>query len=246
MKKLSLIAACAMSVAAFAGKETPILFSSTAVDHYADGTVVEDGEIYALVWTAAGKTFTMDANGNYNREDSKILGMGSLAKGGKCGSVIFVVDSDDVKGDGELAVYLFDTRVKGEDGKVSQVAYGTTGAVVAYNTYEKIAANIKVGGSTIVDPTTGGATGATASVTADPVVGTPATISGITVKAGQIYIDVENTIPAVRYTISGGSTPAAKDAILAEGVNGVANGKITLVVKDPGTCRFFKVVRSAN
>ena len=122
MKRLSLIAACAMSVAAFAGKETPILFSSTAVDHYADGTVVEDGEIYALVWTAAGKTFTMDANGNYNREDSKILGMGSLAKGGKCGSVIFVVDSDDVKGDGELAVYLFDTRVKGEDGKVSQVA----------------------------------------------------------------------------------------------------------------------------
>ena len=246
MKRLAMIAACAMSVAAFAGKEMPILFSSSAVDHYADGNVVEDGEIYALVWTATGKTFTMDAQGNYNKEDNKILGMGSLAKGGKCGSVIFVVDSDDVKGAGELAVYLFDTRVKDEDGKVSQVAYGKTGAVVAYNTYEKIAANIQVGGATEVDAQTGGATGATASLTADPVVDTPATISGITVKAGQVYIEVENTVPSIRYTISGGATPAAKDAILAEGVNGVAGGKITLVVKDPGNCRFFKVVRSAN
>ena len=55
-------------------------------------------------------------------------------------------------------------------------------------------------------------------------------------------ITVENVVPYVQYTVSGGKTPAAKDqADIATGLSRQA-GKITLTVANPGENRFFKVV----
>lgn len=244
MKKLSLIAACAMSVTAFAGMEKTILCSSTGPDRYADGTEVQVGEIYALVWTANGE-FSMDATGKPDTSKCEILGMVSTSKPGRCSPIIFVLnrESDDrVLTSGSISLYLFDTRVKNDGEEKPVVTFPKTGSVIAYNAYEKVAASVTINNGSICANT--GVTIDKDSVTADPVVVTPATISGITVKDGKVYVDVENTIPAVRYAISAGKTPAANDKVLANGVNGIADGKITLVVDDPDKYRFFKVVRS--
>ena len=117
MKRLSLIAACMMVSASFAGFERTIFCSTTGPDYYRDGvTQAVDGEVYALVWTADGATFSMDAAGNVS-EGSKVIKMVSIAKDGKCPPVLFVLTGEnaDITG-GTFSLYLLDTRSKAEDG----------------------------------------------------------------------------------------------------------------------------------
>lgn len=249
MKKLSLIAACTMSVITFAGMEKTVLCSSTGPDFYADGTTpVQDGEVYALVWTPTNSTgFAMNSKGECT-DGSRILGMATVAKDQRCSPVLFVLKGENANLEGgDLALYLFDTRVWNDPKAAPSVAQidKTTGAFVAYNSYEQIAASIAVNSSVVAETNAKGGEGnENLHGTIPPNDVTPARISNITVKGGSVYVEVENTIPSIRYTISAGRTPTANEKQLAVGVNGVAGGKITLVVDDPNEYRFFRVVRS--
>ncbi len=245
MKRLSLIAACMMVSASFAGFERTIFCSTTGPDYYKDGvTQAVDGEVYALVWTADGATFSMDAAGNVS-EGSKVIKMVSIAKDGKCPPVLFVLTGEnaDITG-GTFSLYLLDTRSKAEDG-TEKVAMFADNKIVVCNSYEKLGSGVKISDSLALGAEDAAKGGTSASGTPPPPVENPAKISGITVKNGQVYVEIENAIPSIRYAISAGKTPAANDKVLANGVNGVPGGKITLVVDkaDAKDYNFFKVVR---
>lgn len=247
MKRLSLVAACMIATASFAGYERAISCSTTGPDCYKDGTQVRDGEVYALVWTKDGATeFKMDAAGNVVSEGSKVIRMASLAKDGRCPPVLFVLTGEDADlADGTFSLYLLDTRSKAEDGTES-VAVFADNKIVVCNSYEKLGSGVKISES-IALGAENSATGSeeTAKPTPPPAVENPAKISGITMKNGLVYVEIENAIPSIRYAISAGKTPKAEDKELANGVNGVPGGKITLVIDkaDAKDYNFFKVVR---
>ena len=92
MNKLVLFCAVAATViGAFAGDGYKFKFASSG-DTYADGTAVQDGEVYALVWTANG-TFAWDT-------DTEVAGM-SVATGGTlsfAGGVLAVDDDVSLAG----------------------------------------------------------------------------------------------------------------------------------------------------
>ena len=110
MKK-SLISAFAglVSAAAFAGMGNVVIsFSTTGPDKYADGSLVQDGETYALVWTKSGATFAGKAD-----ENNKIVIKAPEATDHRCPYIQFQVDEEWVNANcpgGTWGVYLLDTR----------------------------------------------------------------------------------------------------------------------------------------
>ena len=87
-------------------------FSTKGPDCYADGTVVKDGESYALVWTKAGAAFagitvTGEAVGDQNL--NRVLCVAPLAKGGRCPDVVVEVNkvvADLYAGAGTFSLHL--------------------------------------------------------------------------------------------------------------------------------------------
>lgn len=250
MKNLSLIAACMMATSVFAdGFERTILCSTTGPDYYKDGvTQAVDGEVYALVWTKDGAPeFEIDAAGNVLSEGSKVIKMVSIAKDGKCPPVLFVLTGANAElTGGTFNLYLLDTRSKAEDGTES-VAMFADDKIVVCNSYEKLGGDVKISDSMTLGSADAAKGRDFATPTPAPAAAseTPAAISSVTVKNGQVYIGIENANPAIRYAIKAGKTPKADDKVLANGVNGVPGGKITLVVDkaDAKEYKFFKVVR---
>ena len=242
MKKLTLLfAAGAMTASVFAVPSW-VEFSSVGPDKYADGSVVQDGEVYALVWTKDGTTFEgITAKGEVvNAETSKIVAMAPLAKNGHCETVFYSVkDSDDYVG-GQLAVYLLDTRVIQADGSQKVTGIAEDGTFTAVNSYDAVTATVGVGTAAKADAVTGEG----AVVSAVPADAPTPTVKSIQVIGGQVKVTVGNTVPYLQYTISSGDTlKDMKKNELVNGVNGSANGDITLIVNDPADNRFFKVIR---
>ena len=88
-------------------------FSTPGPDRYADGSIVRDGECYALVWSPAGTTFSgFNADGTAVSATDRVVLAGALAQGGRCPEAIFQIPAsvyEELKG-GEWAVCLVDTR----------------------------------------------------------------------------------------------------------------------------------------
>ena len=240
MNKLSvMIAASALAFGAWA---TPsfVQFSSVGPDKYADGTTVVDGEIYALV-SVSGEFEGINTDGSTVDPKDVILYAAPLAKGGHCKTVVFTLkDGQDTS---NLAVYLLDTRVKTADG-VTVKGVDENGKLTLVNSYATVDA---IQSGEVVAKAEGAAqTTALATVALSDV---PApTITGIKVVGAKVEITVANTVPELRYTVTGGETPSTitkKD--LVSGINGSADG-ITLVVdsEEAKDCRFFKVTRATK
>ena len=64
-------------------------FSTKGPDRYADGSVVLDGECYALVWSKDGKFEGFAANGECIDECDRIVLIAPIAKEGHCPPVLF-------------------------------------------------------------------------------------------------------------------------------------------------------------
>lgn len=241
MNKLSvMIAASALAFGAWA---TPsfVQFSSVGPDKYADGTTVVDGEIYALV-SVSGEFEGINADGSTVDENDEILYAAPLAKDGHCKTVVFTLT--DGQSTSNLAVYLLDTRVKTADG-VTVTGIDENGKLPLVNSYTAVDA---IQSGEVVAKAEGAAqTTALATVALSDI---PApTITGIKVVGAKVEITVANTVPQLRYTVTGGETPSTitkKD--LVSGVYGSSDGEITLVVdgEDAKDCRFFKVTRATK
>ena len=241
MNKVALFCAVAgVALGAMAGDGLKFKFSSSG-DTYADGSPVQDGEVYALVWTADGTFAGFNEDGTLADSATSDVMAFSLANGGGCPTTIFI--ADETHEGGFYQMYLLDTRAYSADG-VAGAPAGLSqdnklktvkgfSAVVSAK-FTPATADVAAGVRTTVD---GGAAAALPADVPVPVISDVNFLDG-----GAVQIKVENVVPYVQYTVSGGKTPAAFDQRdIATGLSRQA-GSITLTVANPGENRFFKVV----
>lgn len=131
MKKLmTVFGAAGLALASFAAvNDTLISFSTPGTDTYIDGTAVQDGECYALVWSADGVFEGIKADGTAVDTNDRVVLVAPVAKDGKCPDLVYQVDAEKAKEmeGGQYGVYLLDTR---------RVVAGTT--VVGLNAEGKL------------------------------------------------------------------------------------------------------------
>lgn len=243
MKKLLTVGCVAMAMGAFAAADDVLIsFSTPGQDKYADGTVVLDGECYALVWTTGAQFGGINTDGTCVNEGDAIVLLAPLAKNGKCPPVVFEIDSGvyAAKGyaKGKFGVYLLDTRVKTASGTaaLAPIADGKPQLVNSYasTTDEKSASGqgnaLTVGGAIAVD---------TFREIASP------TIAAMKVDGATITVKVEGTDPTAAYQIVSGETvKAVGDATAREVVAEVKDGEATFDKAKAGS--FFKVIGQRN
>lgn len=238
MKKLLIAASAVLSAfGLFATEYAAVSFASSGTDTYADGTLVPDGEVYALVWSA-GEFGGFNADGTLKNPDDLVIPV-TLKKGE---GVVFNLPADSkfVTG-GTLAAYLIDTRKIAEDGTKTVAGLDADGKL-AY-----VAESAKF--DQVVKPTTGstpiqvaaGETAKEAAVKSDLPEGTPIPVIGdMEIVGNKIILTVQNTAPYATYTAEGGATIGATEQIGAA-VTG-NGGTIKLVYPKTADTAIIKVI----
>ena len=235
-------------------------FSTPGIDRYADGSIVLDGECYALVWSPAGKAFSgFNADGTAASSEDHVILAGALAQGGRCRDSIFQVSADvyaALEG-GEWAVCLVDTRKS--NGTPAGVRNGLP---VRVNRWGIVTGGVSVTPVSISALPPGQGAGmarpyAYASGSANPtgiratrLSSVPAytrnpTITGMDLSDGVVILSVADTVPYLTYTIESGprlsifAIDGAADVV--DGENGV---EIEIATGAYGATRFFRVIRA--
>ena len=261
-KIASLLSLLACGIA-FAGMEDQVLrFSTPGPDRYADGSIVGDGECYALVWSPAGQAFSgFNADGTPVSSSDRVVLAGALAEGGKCRDVLFQIPAAEyaeLEG-GEWAVCLVDTRnVQGvptgtQNGKPLRVnRWGVISGGVEITSADSARPRLLTSGgqtSSAADTTRGtrsGASGARANIlSAVPPNLAPPRITDIAVGDGEVSLAVEGTAPYLSYTIISGEKPNdLKTDYFSETVDGDADSEIAIGTVKSVKRRFFKIKRA--
>ena len=237
-----------------------ISFSSPGLDRYADGTIVPDGECYALVWSPAGKTFSgFNADGTAASALDRVVLAGPLALDGRCRDSLFQIPADTylaLEG-GEWAVCLVDTR------KANGVPAGVKdGKPLRVNRWGLVNGGVKIEPASasalaLAAPAAGG-TRSRASVSASTSGGARAsklskvpegaprpTITALTLTDGVVTLFVADTVPYLTYTIESGRR---LDSFAIDGwadkVDGDDGSEIVLETYGLGTARFFRIIRA--
>ena len=237
-------------------------FSTPGPDRYADGTIVADGECYALVWSPKGMAFSgFNADGTPISSQDRLVLAAPLAKDGKCRDVIFQIPAAEyaeLEG-GEWAVCLVDTRMAG--GVPAGVANNAPlrvnrwGAVDSGLKIEpakasgiRFAVSPKVSSRGTLLTTSGddsdeGVCAGVLSAVPDSV--KPPKITAFEVSDGIVRLTVTDTVPFLTYTLASGDAPnelATDDA--ADKVDGDTNAEIAIETDAVEGSRFFKVTRA--
>lgn len=245
MKKIALFCAVAgVALSVMAGSDGLKFKFSSSGDTYADGSAVQDGEVYALVWVKSAATFAgFKADGSLVDAANNSLEAVSVAQGGGCIPTVFIVD--DEKPAGEYFMYLLDTRVAVADaeGNVTKTA---TGLVDGKITVVSEAIEVEDPSFSLAGTASSSVDGENATVVAgvvDPGTVAKPVVSGFTLTAdGGAVLTVSGTVPYVQYTVYGGT---ALNAIggkpLATFLNGKTTGDLELKVSDVDGNKFFKV-----
>ena len=239
MKKTALFYAVAAAFVAFA---EPVVFEfSSSGDTYADGKVVENGEVYALVWSADGAFGGINSDGTLAREGDELV-LTSFAKDGGCYPTIFKLDPTDVKDTGVYQMFLLDTRAFAADGTAgAPVGLSAGGKLTKVNGYSavtsaKFSKQTKIADNMVKTEGAGGSSMGFASDTPTPV------ITGVCPTAdGKVVLTVSNVVPYVPYAITCGETPDALSQKDVATVLSLSEGVLTITVGNPGKNRFFKV-----
>ena len=233
-------------------------FSTSGPDRYADGTIVPDGECYALVWSPAGKTFSgFNADGTASSSADRVVLAGPLALEGHCRDTIFQVPEATYAAleGGNWAVCLVDTRrMNGvpagvKDGKPVRV--NRWGLVNGGVTIEPASASMfpPEGGKRLLasaaPAATRGAGTRAANLSAVPSDAQSPTITGMDLSDGVVTLFVTDTVPYLFYTLESGRRLGsfAIDG-QADVVEGDTDSEIVLETGASGATRFFKVIRA--
>lgn len=226
-----------------AANDTLISFSTKGPDKYLDGTIVKDGECYALVWTRNGATFGgIAADGKAAGDDSKVVVFAPVAKGGHCPPVMFELDAalSEQYQDGAFGVYLLDTRLAG--GAVGGL--DANGVPVAVNGFGEVMGNKEEGVSKAVAAVT--------QQSALPAGAPKPQITAIRVVGDKVLISVKGTLPCLQYKASEvalGSGAGGKEAVVSVEGSASAQGaatteeEITVIAPKRGESGFFSVGR---
>ena len=227
-------------------------FSTPGPDRYADGSIVQDGECYALVWSPAGTAFAgFNADGTPVSSRDRVVLAGALAQDGKCRDSVFQIPAAEyeaLKG-GEWAVCLVDTR------NLAGVPTGTrNGKPVRVNRWGIISGGVNITDASSTKPRLAAATGGTRSVasaaratnlSAVPQNLLPPQITAIELTDGEVWLAVDGTVPYLDYTIISGETPNDfKPDYFSEVVEGDGRSEIAIGTPKTPKRRFFKVKRA--
>lgn len=233
-----LMAALAVQAAYVALDTADIVFSSPGPDKYADGTVVADGECYALVYSETGKFAGLDRAGQPTQAGDAVILVAPVAKDGGCPTIVFRVDAADLKGKAadKFGVVLLDTRMGAEQ---KPVGVNAAGELVAVKAMQKLDAAVTV--KTGAVPTT--ATVAQVADGANAVAGEwpadmPAPkITGIQLVGNNVQVTIQNTKAYADYTLKGGANVGDKAALATQ----QGNGEIILITPKKGNSGFYSV-----
>lgn len=240
MKPLaSLFCTFALAASAFAAEnDSLITFSTKGPDAYADGTVVLDGESYALVWTKTGVSFAgFLADGTVaDAENSACLVTVPYAKDGHCPTICFQLSAAlaETYADGTFSIYLLDTRIADGNG-----GYKVGGIQKSVNGFGAV-----TDGVAATAGISGGADAAGVSVTT--VSDLPAdmpkpVIKGIQLVDGYVHITVERTVPYLKYNLTAGDTPAELGETADAPKSGDATENLIFIAPADGDSGFFSV-----
>ena len=243
MKKslIGILAAAAFPL--LAGQDNMLAtFSTKGPDCYADGTVVKDGECYALVWTHTNAVFqgiTVDGKAVGSQDENRVLCIAPLAKDGHCREVVVEVNkvlADLYAGSGTFSLHLLDTR-KAADGTPGGVDAGVNGFGAAQE--------FTLSASEQFQSVTATNAALVATATVLPASIPQPKIKSIEVKNGIVRLTVARTSKFVRYGVSSGDTPAnlTADATFAP-QDGNDAGDIVITAPAKGTSGFFSVGRA--
>ena len=242
---------------ALAGMSDKLLrFSTVGPDRYADGSVVVDGECYALVWSPAGKTFSgFNADGTPVSSSDYVVLAGALAQGGRCRDAIFQVPAVEYAAleGGEWAVCLVDTRnlngvpVGVRNGlplRVNRWGAVSSGVNLEPSDADKLDAPAASGKARLgaAGPQTGVRT---TNLSAVPPGLQPPQITAMEVGNDEVWLAVDGTVPYLDYTIISGETPdSLKPDYFSEVVEGDGTSEIAIGTVKSVKRRFFKVKRA--
>ena len=255
-----------MSLALFgAANNTVITYEVPTTSVYADGSPVQSGERYALVFLPDNATggFAIAADGTeVDAANGRILKVKAANYyRGRC-LFDFQLTPDEAKAcaDGELAIYLLDTRVFWRNGAVSYSELdATTGRPAVVNAAIEIeeAKIVNVAASRMQSANAAAGTRdacpyrvATATaIPADAAIESPV-IKAMRIENGKIILTVEKTSPLISYDVTksgavGGDSQAPRTHAAVAPKNGVTGEMIELAVPieaNEGSA-FFKVER---
>lgn len=258
-------AICALAALSAAGAgEDATFFSFFTVpdDHYADGTVVKDGEWYALTWQRRGWTFdgfTVDGR-PVSPDSCEVVWCKAAAKDGYLEERSFTFDEREHRSfaeGGRFALYILDTRRFA----APTVSYDAAGDVAGVTTNATLAGTLSVQGfaevagfiasnGTRFDGTSAGKPYLLSTLDGarveNPVV------TGIRVEDDVVVLTVSSTTDAVVYNAAAGDTPEAamvsSDATAQAPVSGASAEGGTIELRIPrdrqAAGQFFKVIRN--
>lgn len=235
MKKLMTVLCAGLAFAAMAAvNDTLISFSTPGPDTYKDGTAVQDGECYALVWSADGVFEGVKADGTPVDANDQVVLVAPVAKGGKCPALLFQVDAEKAAtlADGKYGVYLLDTRrivdgktVVGLDAENNLSSVNGFAAATETGVAAGAGAIASAAAATAID---GAAVAAYTEV--------PAPNVAIEIKNATIKLTVSGMVPNADYWVLKGTNLQKVDAKVADVP---ADGKVELPKTDDAA--FFKV-----
>lgn len=227
MKKTIAVLSALISTAVFAvGGDLLISFSTPGPDKYADGTEVQAGECYSLVYTKADGT--QDVVINYQTRYA-----------GRCSRVIYVVDEATAGKykDGTWGVYVLDTRDFNNDGKPAGL--DNNGQPKIKNVQAPVVAAVATSDDNFATAKAKDGVSAGAYDLSD--VPQPK-IEGIRVANGKVTVTVSNTRPFVGYALVYGNDMTKFSAPPPTGTNGdVSTDAVIELVVDQKEGKFFKV-----
>lgn len=251
MKKLLMIMAVAACACTALADRTVLSWFTMGPDKYADGTVVKEGEFYALVFLKEGATFAgFNADGTLvDAENAEVLAMGPWAKawtsvGMGCPPHNVQPESEEAAkyAGGSLRLFVLDTRTT--DGKLAAVE-AKTGKPTVVNGYGE-ASNVKFllkDARVFTEPGKQVKAGLASAV---PPKAAQPKITGIRVENGYAYITVANTEPYLQYNVATGRKPGEfmkRNAAVAA-KQGAAGREIELKVPVDANGQFFKINRN--
>ena len=258
MFKAIAFSACAVFACAAAQNNLTVSFSSVGPDRYQDGSIVKDKECYALVWTKSGAEFAgFLADGSLaDAENSSVVLVAPVAKGGRCPPVAFDFDASIVPQyeGGSFGVYLLDTR----DAEGAVLGVGSDGKARAVNGFGVLGEGAEVGvagsaadAAAVAAPKGLSAGSSVVSATGSevPAAAPSPVIKKVEVVGGNVYVTVGGTVPYLQYNVSRGATPseigaADGDRNVASPAQGKADGEIILVTPAKGASGFMRVNRN--
>lgn len=240
MKKIVSMFAGLAAATAFAVEVPPvqvITFTAPTASTYADGSVVADGECYALCWSPDGIFEGINADGTAKDSSDKVVYIGKMTQ-----STVEFRIADGTFNGGAFDIWLLDSRVF-ENGAVKSVGKTGGSILVSYAT--------KATDVAIAVKTSGTAGSSAASIPSAVEVAAP-TVDLASVEqpkitnlsfdkdaAGKDLVVLEmETVAGVNYTSVGADTPTLEGGTESPKTTGTG-GKITVIRPKTGDSAFF-------